>query len=82
MKRPVQYFSKEYLEQTKNITPSQAAEFVENYQKMIHANEGKTKLISMRVPIRLLENFQTKAKMEGSAYQTKIVDLMRKWILS
>ncbi|MEZ4846340.1 MAG: hypothetical protein R2877_05190 [Bdellovibrionota bacterium] len=50
MKRPIQIFSKDYLDQIKNITPSQAAEFVENYQKMIHSVEVKRKPISIRIP--------------------------------
>lgn len=80
--RPVQYFSDEYLKQTKKISPSQAAEFVENYRQMIFSQPAKRKLISLRVPENILENFKVKAKQSGVRYQTMIVELMQKWILS
>lgn len=82
MKRPIQYFSKSYLDQIKNITPTQAAEFVENYRQMIFSQPSKRKLISLRVPENILENFQQKAKLSGMKYQTMIVELMQKWIQS
>jgi predicted DNA binding CopG/RHH family protein len=82
MKRPIQMFSKDYLDQIKKITPSQAAEFVENYQRMIHSVEDKRKSISIRIPVNLLDNFKLKAKSKGTAYQTQIVNLMREWIAS
>ncbi len=81
MKRPIQTFSKDYLDQIKNITPSQAAEFVENYQKMIHSVEVKRKPISIRVPENILKNFKLKARSNGLAYQTQIIELMRKWVV-
>ena len=33
--RPVQYFSKEYLERCKEMTPVQILEFEENFQKLL-----------------------------------------------
>jgi len=81
MKRVTQTFSKDYLEQIKKITPTQAAEFIESYQKMIHSMETKSKPISIRIPVSILENFKAKAKFEGTPYQTQIINLMRRWLL-
>lgn len=43
-KRPVQYFSKEYLEKCKQMTPDQIVEYVENFRElMCFQIENKTK---------------------------------------
>lgn len=35
MKKTVQYFTKEYLQQCKALTPDQILEFLDNYQKLV-----------------------------------------------
>jgi hypothetical protein len=77
MKRVVQYFSKEYLERCKGMTPDQILQFLEDYRNMIAGPPEKCQLISLKIEPSLLKAFKQKAKLEGIPYQTKIKKLMR-----
>jgi len=73
----VQYFSDEYLESCKKMTPTQICRFLEDYQKMMAQQSGdKTVLISLRVPSRVLAAFKAKAQASGKKYQTQLVQLI------
>lgn len=78
--RPVQYFSKEYLEQCRKMTPEQIAAFLEDF-RLLHtaAAPSKSRLISLKVPEPLLASFKTKARLSGIPYQTQIKRLMMDW---
>jgi predicted DNA binding CopG/RHH family protein len=78
--RPVQFFSEERLKRDSELTPDQVVQFIEEFQNLTAGQEGARKLISLRVPERLLQSFREKAKSEGVAYQTQIVELMRRWL--
>lgn len=79
--RPVQEFSKEYLERCKEMTIAQRLEFVDSFQKLMTSTRpSKSKLISMKVPEDLLEVFKARAELEGQPYQTLIKKLMRDWL--
>ena len=84
MKKAVQYFSPEYLEQCREMSPLEIAEFLENYREL-HAlnaeNSSKSRLISIKIPENLLSAFRTEAKLHGVPYQTQIKKLMREWLL-
>jgi predicted DNA binding CopG/RHH family protein len=82
MNRPVQYFTKEYLERCKELTPDQIIEFLENYRQLMASRPEKCQLISLRIEPSLLNAFKQKAKLEGFHYQTKIKQLMRDWIVN
>lgn len=43
MKRPIQYFSKEYLENCKNIPPEQIIEYLENFRLLIGITQQQDK---------------------------------------
>lgn len=79
--RPIQYFSDEYLEQCKLVSHEQILEFLEQFRELTQNQEKKTKLISLRVPENLLEAFKMRAKLEGVPYQTKIVQLLRDYLI-
>lgn len=81
MRRAVQYFDKDYLSQTKKLTPSQIVDFITQYQSVFFSYEGKKKLISIRIPEELLKVFRRQTDLIGKAYQTQIVNLMREWVL-
>jgi predicted DNA binding CopG/RHH family protein len=84
MKRPVQYFTDDYLEQCKSIKPEQIVEFLENFRSLhdpINRTRGKSKLISLKVPENLLSAFKVRAQTEGVPYQTQIKKLMQEWVL-
>ena len=77
-----QAHSKLRLKQDARLSPEDIALFLENFQQVAHGQEGKGKLISIRVPEKLLEMFKQKAKRENFPYQTQIIRLMREWVLA
>ena len=79
--RPVQYFTPEYLEQCRAMSPAQILRFLEDF-RLLHGRPRaeKSKLISLKVPESLLEVFRAKAALSGVPYQTQIKRLMRDWL--
>jgi predicted DNA binding CopG/RHH family protein len=61
------------------LTPTETVRFLEDFSNMIHGQDQKTKLISLRVPENILNVFKTRAKSEEKKYQTVIIQLMREW---
>lgn len=83
MNRPVQYFSDDYLEYCRQLTPDQIIEFLEHFREVAHGSgRSSSKLISIKIPENLLSTFKFKARSKGQRYQSVIKDLMRKWLLS
>lgn len=80
--KAIQLFSDEYLEECKKMSPTQIAEFLENFRLAQSQYSSKSKLISLKIPEDLLENFKEKARRNGEKYQTKIKDLMREWLIN
>jgi predicted DNA binding CopG/RHH family protein len=79
--RPVQYFSKEYLERCASMTPEQILQFLENFRTLHYESKPqKSILISIKVPDNLLNAFKTKAKLHEIPYQTQIKKLMEEWL--
>ena len=79
--RPVQYFSKEYLEQCKGMKPEAILRFLDEF-RMLHspAARRRSRLISLKVPEHLLEAFKAKASLHDVPYQTQIKRLMMDWV--
>jgi predicted DNA binding CopG/RHH family protein len=82
--RPVQYFSPEYLERCRELTPEQVVAFLDDFQAL-HAAATvprKSRLISLRLPEPLLAAFRARASLAGVPYQTQIKRLMSAWLES
>lgn len=77
--RPVQYFTSEYLENCRKMSPDQIVQFLDDFRK-IQAPRDKSKLISIKVPESLLHAFRTKCELENKKYQTQIKKLMAAWL--
>jgi predicted DNA binding CopG/RHH family protein len=81
--KPLQVFSDEYLEYCKQLSSEQIVTFLEQFRTIAGAGQqGESKLISMKVPVDLLEAFKFKAAASGRPYQTIIKELMRRWLMS
>jgi uncharacterized protein (DUF4415 family) len=81
MKRALQKFSKEYLDQCKEMKPEEIVRFVEDFRILYgQSKPSKSKLISIKIPEDLLEAFRTKANLSGVPYQTQIKNLMAQWL--
>ncbi|MDH3977904.1 MAG: BrnA antitoxin family protein [Gammaproteobacteria bacterium] len=80
--KTLQYFSQDYLEQCKTMSPDQIIQFLDDFRQL-HGSQSnsKSKLISMKVPEDLLNTFKAKAKFSGTPYQTQIKALMKSWVL-
>lgn len=79
--RPVQYFSKEYLEQCKGMKPEDILRFLDEFRRL-HSPAARrgSRLISLKVPENLLEAFKAKANLHEVPYQTQIKRLMMDWV--
>ena len=77
----IQYFSDDYLEHCKKMKPDEIVRFLEDFS-LLHCDSAnnKSRLISLKVPERMLTIFRTKARLEGKKYQTQIKILMEAWI--
>lgn len=83
MKKTLQRFSRQALEDAALATPEDIVRFIEGFRDLhaaAQAGSGKSKLISMKVPEPLLEAFRIKAARSGIPYQTQIKRLMRAWL--
>ena len=80
MNKTIQYFTKDYLERCKGMTPDQTIEFLENYRGLFSATPGKSQLISLKIEPSLLKAFKRRAELEGIPYQTQIKQLMKEWL--
>jgi predicted DNA binding CopG/RHH family protein len=82
--KPVQYFSDDYLEQCKKMTPDQIVRFLDDFRQLHgHATKqtARSKLISIKIPENLLNFFKKQAALAGTPYQTQIKALMKEWVL-
>ena len=82
MKRPVQYFSDEYLDACKDMSETAIAQFLDDFRKLSlgQASSSKSKLISLKIPQDLLSVFRARCLLEKTPYQTKIKHLMRAFL--
>ncbi len=76
-KKAIQLYSPERLEADRNLRAEDALQFLEEFQRLVAGDEGPRRLISIRVPERLLELFRAKCEREGKRYQTEMIRLMR-----
>lgn len=83
MKRPIQFFSTEYLEHCKSMSPEQIAKFIEEFRNLHRSSStSKKRLISLRISETLLNAAKSKAEMLGIPYQTQIQRLIESWVKS
>ena len=73
--RPVQRFSAEYLESTRDASADEVVLFLDEFRRL-HAPAPRSRLISLRIPEPLLASFRAKCDLQGSRYQTRIKELM------
>ncbi len=78
--KALQIFTPEYLKESRKMTAEQVLEFLEGFRKLSTAVKTPTRLISLRIEEALLSSFKHKAHLEGIRYQTKIKELMRKYV--
>jgi predicted DNA binding CopG/RHH family protein len=79
--KPIQYFSDEYLSQARKSSPTQIVKFLDDYRRLHSSSElrfdqGPTKMISIRLPFKLLAALKTRAKKEQIPYQTLIKKIL------
>lgn len=80
MKKALQKFSDEYLEQSKKMNPEEVCQFLADYQELMFGVEQTSTLISIRIPDNILRAVKQKSQLAGKKYQSQIVELLRKWV--
>ena len=79
--KTVQYFTDDYLESCKKMTPEQILNFLENFRLLhLEQKKSKSKLISIKIPEDLLASFKQKSQILNIPYQQQIKKLMKDWI--
>jgi len=78
--RTIQIFSDEYLKRCQETSIEERLDFIENFRLMHSEQKSPSKLISIKVPMHLLDTFKYKSKLSGIAYQTQIKILMKQWL--
>ena len=81
--KALQFFSEDYLKTSRKASPTQIANFLENYRQLhaaatLQVNRGPSKLISIRLPIKILLDLKTLARTKQIPYQTLIKQLIDK----
>jgi predicted DNA binding CopG/RHH family protein len=79
--KTVQYFTDEYLESAKKATPTQIVTFLEQYRSLhdlasLPMPRERSKLISLRLPIRLLRKLKKLSAQKGVPYQTLLKKIL------
>lgn len=81
--KAVQKFNSAYLERCSALSPDDILNFLEDFKNLHHNNTpSPSKLISIKIPERLLNTFRGKCQLEDVKYQTKIKQLMQDYLLS
>ena len=79
--KAIQKFTKEYLAQCGKLTPEQIVRWLDDVRIMHIKNKpSKSRLISIRIPEKVLSSFRSKADLLGVSYQTQINRLMVGWL--
>ena len=81
--KALQYFTDEYLKECKKLSPTQIAQYLEDFRQLHSLSEQAQKpsiLISIKMPPELLGALKLKAKLNNIAYQTQIKKLIKDWV--
>lgn len=78
--KAVQYFTDEYLAESRKLTTDQVLKFLDDFRRLHGAREERSRLISLKVPEPLLNAFRQRCELAGQRYQTQIKALMREWV--
>lgn len=85
--KPIQYFSDDYLAIAKKSSPTQIATFLEDFRTLqgnakLRIEHGPTKLISLRLPVRVLSALKSLSKVKQVPYQTLMKEMIEKGLNS
>ncbi len=79
--KPIQFFSDDYLKEARKASPTQIAKFLDDFRKLQaqslqRQERDPTKLISLRLPLRILLRLKARAKEEQIPYQTLLKKIL------
>ncbi len=77
--KALQRFSDDYIAQSRHASTEQILEYLESFRLMNH-KQVPSKLISLKVPLPLLDSFRRRCEFEGLRYQSQIKALMKGWL--
>jgi predicted DNA binding CopG/RHH family protein len=81
--KPIQFFTDDYLEISRKSSPTQIATFLDDYRTLhaaaeLRVDRGPTKLISIRLPVKILSELKALSKVKQVPYQTLMKQLIEK----
>lgn len=80
--KAIQKFNTTYLERCAELSPDDILNFLEDFRNLHHSKtHSPSKLISIKIPERLLSTFRGKCQLEDVKYQTKIKQLMEDYLM-
>jgi predicted DNA binding CopG/RHH family protein len=65
---------------TKEISPDEALDFLDAFQKMLADQDEPSTAISLRVPANILRSFKTLAKAQDRPYQRMMIQALREYL--
>lgn len=79
--KPIQFFSDDYLKEARKASPTQIAKFLDDFRKLQTQSpqpkeRDPSKLISLRLPLRILLRLKARAKAEQIPYQTLLKKIL------
>lgn len=78
--KALQIHNPESLARGRQMSPDEIARFLEDF-RLLHGNKPQpSKLISLKVPVPLLNAFRFQCEQQGLKYQTHIKSLMKDWL--
>lgn len=76
----LQIHSPESLARGQKMTADEIVRFLEDFRQINGHNPQPSKLISLKVPVPLLNTFRFQCEQQGLKYQTQIKTLMKNWL--
>lgn len=85
--KTVQFFSDDYLAISRKSSPTQIATFLDDYRTLqsnaiLRVDRGPTKLISVRLPVRVLSALKSLSKAKQVPYQTLMKEMIERCLKS
>ena len=78
--KALQIHSPESLARGQKMTPDEIVKFLDDFRQLHGHNPQPSKVISLKVPVPLLNAFRFQCEQQGLKYQTQIKTLMKDWL--
>ncbi len=81
MKQKISKLTKKSPPESNKIKPLQALQFLEDLRLLSSNIDGPKKLISIRLPEKMIRSLKIKASQENKKYQSLIVEAIKDYLI-